>query len=131
MSQENVECAHRAYEAFNRRDLDALLALMDPEVRFTTRFVERSDPYDSHDGVRAWWEDLLRVFPDFTVEVVQVRDAGDLTVNAVRVRDHGLGSETPFAESIWQVGEWRAGKAISWHSYGSEAEALEAARLRE
>jgi hypothetical protein len=48
MSQENVECAHRAYEAFNRRDLDALLALMDPEVRFTTRFVERSDPYDGH-----------------------------------------------------------------------------------
>jgi ketosteroid isomerase-like protein len=32
-----------AYEAFNRRDLAALLALMDPEVRFTTRFVERSD----------------------------------------------------------------------------------------
>ena len=57
MSQENVEYAHRAYEAFNRRDLDALLALMDPEVRFTTCFVDRSDPYDSHDGVRAWWED--------------------------------------------------------------------------
>jgi ketosteroid isomerase-like protein len=108
--------------------LDALLALMDPAVRFT-RFVERSDPYDGPDGVRAWWEDLLRVFPDFTVEVVQVRDAGELTVNAVRVRGHGLGSETPFAETIWQVGELRAGKAISWHSYGSEAEALEAGGL--
>jgi len=31
MSQENVELASRAYEAFNRRDLDALLALVDPE----------------------------------------------------------------------------------------------------
>jgi ketosteroid isomerase-like protein len=73
MSQENAECARRAYEAFNRRDLDALLALMDPEVRFTTRFVERSDPYNGHDGVRAWWEDLLRVFPDFSAEIVEVR----------------------------------------------------------
>jgi hypothetical protein len=52
--------------------LGCVLALMDPEVRFT-RFVERSDPYDGPDAVRAWWEDLLRVFPDFTVEVVQVR----------------------------------------------------------
>jgi ketosteroid isomerase-like protein len=131
MSQENVECAHRAYEAFNGRDLDALLALMDPEVSFTTRFVERSEPYHGHDGVRAWWEDLLRVFPDFAVEVVEVRDVRDLTINAVRVRGHGLGSETPFEESVWQVGEWRAGKAISWHSFGSEAEALEAAGLSE
>jgi ketosteroid isomerase-like protein len=131
MSEENVGCAHRAYEAFNRRDLDALLALMDPEVNLTTRFVERIDSYHGHDGVRAWWEDLLRVFPDFTVEIVEVRDVGELTVNAVRVRGHGLGSETPFEESVWQVGGWRAGKAISWHSYGSEAEALEAAGLEE
>jgi ketosteroid isomerase-like protein len=129
MSQENVELASRAYDAFNRRDLDALLALVDPEVNFTTRFVERSDPYHGHDGVRAWWDDLLRVFPDFTVEVVELRAVKELTVNAVRVRGHGLGSETPFEESVWQVGEWRAGKAISWHSYPSEAEALEAAGL--
>ena len=29
MSQENVELAYRAYDAFNRRDWDALLTLMD------------------------------------------------------------------------------------------------------
>ena len=52
MSQENVELASRAYEAFNRRDLDALLALVDPEVNFTTRFVERSDPYHGPGSAR-------------------------------------------------------------------------------
>jgi hypothetical protein len=35
MSQENVELSHRANDAFNRRDLDAFLALMDPGVEFT------------------------------------------------------------------------------------------------
>jgi hypothetical protein len=104
---------------------------VDPEAEFTTRFVERSEPYCGHDGVRMWWDDLLRVFPDFHVAVVEVRDAGDVTVNALRVRGHGLGSETPFEETVWQVGEWRAGKAVSWHSYGSEVEALEAAGLEE
>ena len=131
MSHEDIERALRAYDAFNRRDLDAFLALVDPEVEFTTRLVERSDSYHGHDGVRTWWDDLLRVFPDCSVEVVEVRDSEDLTINAVRVRGHGLGSEAPFDESIWQVGEWRAGKALSWHSYGSEAEALQAAGLRE
>ncbi len=131
MTQENVQAAQRAYEAFNRRDLDAFVALMDPEVDFTTRFTDRSGPYEGHDGVREWWEDLLRVFPDFKVEVVEVRDLGDLTLNALRVRGHGMGSDTPFEETIWQVGKWRNGRSVSWHSYGSESEALEPARAME
>jgi ketosteroid isomerase-like protein len=32
MSQENVELVYRAHEAFNRRDLDAFVALIDPEA---------------------------------------------------------------------------------------------------
>ena len=32
MSQENVELTYQAYDAFNRRDLDAVLALMDADV---------------------------------------------------------------------------------------------------
>ena len=33
MSQENVELSHRAYDAVNRRDLGALLRLMDADVK--------------------------------------------------------------------------------------------------
>jgi ketosteroid isomerase-like protein len=35
MSEENVDLARRAYEAFNRRDLEAFLALLDDEVGST------------------------------------------------------------------------------------------------
>jgi ketosteroid isomerase-like protein len=51
MSQENLELLHRAYDAFNRRDLDALLALCDPDVEFIsyTMQVEGGDPYRGHD----------------------------------------------------------------------------------
>src|SRR5205823_9476702 len=35
MSQENVELLHQALDTFNRRDLDAYLALHDPGVEFT------------------------------------------------------------------------------------------------
>jgi ketosteroid isomerase-like protein len=92
MSQENVERLHRGYDDFNRRDLDAFLALMDPEVELTTRFmeVEGTPYYRGHDGVREWWRTLLGVFPDFSIETIDVRDLGDSLIVAVRVRGHGV-----------------------------------------
>jgi SnoaL-like domain len=66
MSEENLERARRAFDAFNRRDLDAFLALTDTDVEFATRYMElEGDPhYRGHGGVREWWRDLLAIFPD-------------------------------------------------------------------
>jgi ketosteroid isomerase-like protein len=133
MSQENVELAHRVHDAFNRRDLDAFLALMDPEVELTTRFMElEGDPYyRGHDGVRDWWRTLLGIFPDFSTEVLEVRDLGDSLIVAVRVRGHGAEGGTPFEQVLWQACKVRHGKTTWWRNFASEAEALEAAGLRE
>jgi len=132
MSQENVERVHRAYEAFNRRDLDAFLGFMDPEVELMTRFMElEGDPYyRGHDVVREWWRALLAVFPDFNSEVLKVRDLGDSLIVAVRVRGHGVEGGAPFEQAVWQAVKLRDGKATWWRNFGSEAEALEAAGLR-
>ena len=133
MSHENVERVHRVYDAFNRRDLDDFLAFMDPDVELTTRFMElEGDPfYRGHDGVREWWRTLLGVFPDFSAEVLEVRDLGDKVIAPLRIRGHGLESGVPFEEMLWQVGEWHGGKVTWWRNCGSEAEALEAAGLSE
>jgi ketosteroid isomerase-like protein len=37
MSQENVELTYRTFDALNRRDLDAYLALTDEDVEFVPR----------------------------------------------------------------------------------------------
>ena len=134
MSEENVELAHRAHDAFNRRDLDGFLALMDAEVELTTRFMELEGDrsYRGHDGVREWWRSLLGIFPDFSSEVLEVRDlGGDSVIVAVRVCGHGGEGGTPFEEVLWQACQVRQGKATWWRNFGSEAEALEAAGLRE
>jgi ketosteroid isomerase-like protein len=133
MSQENVEVLYRAYDAFNRRDLDAFLALMEPEVELTTRIIElEGDPYyRGHDGVREWWRTLLGIFPDFSGEVLEVRDLGDSLIVSVRVRGHGVEGGAPFEEAVWQAVKVRDGKATWWRNFGSEAEALEAAGLEE
>lgn len=131
MSRENVELHHRGLEAFNRRDLDAFVALTHADVRTVTFLAAIEGDFRGHDGVRRWLTTLIGAFPDFALEVVEMRDLGDVTVARLRNRGHGTDSDTPFEMTVWHVVEWRDGKAVSWGSYMTEAEALEAAELRE
>ena len=91
----------------------------------------RAASLHGHDGIRRWWKDLFDVFPDFSVEVVEVRDLGDLTLAALRARGHGAGSDTPTEETVWHVARWRHGKCVWWRTFDTRAEALEAAGLSE
>ena len=74
---------------------------------------------------------MLSVAPDFSTEVEDGRDLGDVTVVRVRVRGHGVASGASMEGTIWQVGEWRQEKCVRWQTCASEAEALEAAGLSE
>jgi ketosteroid isomerase-like protein len=131
MSEENVDRALRAYDAFNRRDLDAFLELTHEEVEVETRLAAMEGGYHGHEGTRRWWSDLLDVLPDYTVEVEEVRDLGDVTVAHLRARGHGDASATPVVETVWQLVRWRDGKCVWWRNFSTEAEALEAAGLSE
>ena len=131
MSQENVELVHRLIEALNRRDLDAALALMDDDVEVASRIVVIEGGLRGHDGVRHWWQNWLDTWPDYKVEIVEVRDGGDVTVAAFRSLGHGAGSELPFQETVWQLCRWRAGKCVAWRIFTNRDEALEAAGLSE
>jgi ketosteroid isomerase-like protein len=128
MSRENAELMRQVFDAFNRRDLDSVVALMDEGVEAYSRLsaIEGEGAYHGHEGMRLWWESLLGVFPDFAVEVVETRDFGDATLGVLRNRGHGEGSDTPVEEDLWLVAWWRQGKCTRWTAYVTEAEALEA-----
>jgi ketosteroid isomerase-like protein len=132
MSRENVELATRGFEAFNRRDLDAFLALCDSEVEVYSRLAElEGGPYRGHDGVRGWWDNIRALAPDIRSEIDDVEDVGDLTVVRLRARGHGVGSNAPIEQTQWLVTKWRDKKAVWVRIFLSEAEALEAAGLSE
>jgi SnoaL-like domain len=132
MSQENVKLHERAFEAFNRRDLDAFLELADRDIEIAPLNLElEGGAYQGHPGVRSFWDEYLSIFPDFSVDFDELRALGHVTLVRVRLRGHGNASDVPFEEPIWQVAEWRRTKCVWWHSFRSEAEALEAARLRD
>jgi ketosteroid isomerase-like protein len=133
MSQENVDGVYRAIDAFNRRDLDAFLAVMDPGVEFTPYevMVQGGVPYRGHEGIRRWWDESFAVLPDLNAEIREVRDLGDVVFVAGLLRAHGAGSGAPIERQMWLAIEWRDGREVWWASFESEAEALEAAGLRE
>jgi ketosteroid isomerase-like protein len=133
MSQENVELVYRTADALNRHDIDAVLALCDPEVEFIPRLVEvdGGGSYRGHDGVRSWWENLFGVWPDFKSEVDEVRDLGDVTVARVRMSGQGIASEATTDQTSWVVTEWRDSKTIWMRVFQNETEAFDAAGLSE
>ena len=127
VGEENVERSYAAYDAFNRRDWPSALAIHAADVEVTPLAAAVGSSYQGADGLRRYWNDLLTNFPDFTTEVLEVRDLGELTLCAVRFRGHGAGSAAPFEQVVWQLAQWSDGGIAWWRSYVSEAEALSAA----
>jgi ketosteroid isomerase-like protein len=131
MSQENVELALRTFDAVSRRDLNALLALMDDDVEVVTRIAAMEGGLRGRAGIRRWWENMFAAFPDFEFEVVDVRDLGDVTLASLRSLGHGAGSDVPFEDLLWHASQWRRGKCVWWRAFETETDALEAVGLRE
>ena len=131
MSQENVKLAGEAYDAFNRRELDSLLGLMDPDVDLVPQLAAVEGEYHGHDGIRRWWQALLDAWPDYKAEVVELRDLGPATIAKVRIGGHAADSGIPVTETSWHVWRWRRKRAIWFAVFPTEADALEAAGLWE
>ena len=126
MPQENVELHRRAIEAFNQRDLDSFLALMDPNVEFTPyeRVMEEVGPYRGHADIRFWWPNAFEAFPDAAVLLDTVQEFGKITIASGRLRGTGAVSGAPFDRQWCGAAKWRDEKMVWWYAYGSEDEAL-------
>jgi hypothetical protein len=133
MSQGNVELTQLAHAAFNRRDLDAYLALHHLQVEFVPYevSVQGGDPHRGHAGVRSWWHESLAVLPDLRSELHEVQDFGEKVFVRGRLHGHGAGSGASFERVLWQAVEWREKKVVWWQAFASEADAREAVGLSE
>jgi hypothetical protein len=131
MSQENIDSYRAMADAFNRRDWDAFVALADDEIEVESRLVVMDGAFRGHEGLRRWWDAFVGTFPDYTVEIGELRDLGeDLMLAHVRGWGHGAGSATPLVDPFWQPFEWRDGKCVWWRNCATEEEALEAIEAR-
>ena len=136
MSQENVEIARRCFGAWNRDDLDAFLAEIDPEAVWHTAIegtVEGEDTvYRGHDGMRQVWKNYRgEVFGRMEASETELIDLGDAVLRLGRLRVTGQASGVEMESEFAQHVVMRDGLIVSSRDYLSHAEALEAAGLSE
>jgi hypothetical protein len=132
MSEENVHRTLAMAHAFNQRDWEAFVALTHEGIQVESRLVAMEGAYTGHEGLRRWWDNFLGVFPDYEIEVEELRDlAADVTLAHIRGWGHGAESTTPLIDPFWMPQRWRDGKCVWWRNCTTESEALEAAGVSE
>ena len=78
-------------------------------------------------GSRHYWGTWV----DYSVEAEEIIDGGPSVFVLLRERGRGKGSGVPVDRRQYQVWTVRRGCIVRWESFGSRAEALEAAGLSE
>lgn len=134
-SRENVDVLKRGMECFERRDVDAAMELLDPEVgwhpAFTALLGGETTVFRGHDGAREAIRQFWEVFSETHFEVSEIRDLGDqaLAIGTMHARGAENGAEI---ESSWAwLVRSKKGKATSIWVFTDPAEAIEAAGASE
>jgi ketosteroid isomerase-like protein len=133
MSQENVEVVRRSFDSFNRRDLAAALGSFDPDAEWVPYLAAlEEDVYMGRDEIGAMWGEVLRDFPDFRIELIDViADQGNSIVAKVEFSGMGKASGADVRTTVFQAISFRDGRAIRVQGCRTGREALEAVGLQD
>ena len=133
MSPNAVEVVRRAYEAFNRGDLDGVVEYGAPDFEYvaTGAIPGAAGTYRGTEEYRRfldwWWGEFDE--PEF--EVQELIDAGDQVFASTTMRGYGKQSGAETSWGSWQVWTVRDGTVLRGQAFPSRDQALEAAGLRE
>lgn len=127
MSESNVDLVRRMFDAFARRDLDAMVATMTEDIEFlpvTANITTGGVPYRGHDGIEQYLVDVAGVWPELRIFPGDMREKDDAVVALGRViaRGGGMILDRPTG---W-VFAIRDGRIARGRVYGSHEEALAA-----
>ncbi len=132
MSQENVEIALAAVDAWNRGDREAWLVLWDEEAEFyPLRAQLEGESYSGHDGLTRFLAEMTQDFEEVRFEIEETRDAGEQVVGVGRFRARGRASGVDLNVPLGVLTRIQRGKIVYTRLFSEPADALEAAGLSE
>jgi ketosteroid isomerase-like protein len=127
----NVEILRRAYEGFNRGELEEAAVVIAPDCEYVTTGIVPGSA-----GVHRGPEGYVRFvrwiqdeFDDAQVEAHELIDAGEYVVAALTISGSGKQSGAPASWDVWQVWRFRDGLAVHGQAFTSREDAFEAAEL--
>jgi len=133
MSQRNIAVVRRINEAFNSGDIEAILALIDPDFQTSVppQFSPEPDTYRGHDGMRRYFDSFHDAMSEIRFHQERLREAGTAVIVELRLtargRTTGIAVEQHLAQ-VWTVSD---GRAVEVRNYSTWAEALESMGVAE
>lgn len=126
----NTDLLLAGYEAWNRGDRDAWIALLDPDIEIRTSgvFPDLAPDYRGHERAAKFWSQMLEPWEEFHIEVERIEEESDIVAAGIRFRargsDSGVEVDMRFGNGI----RIRDGLAIELLNRRTFEEAFEALR---
>ena len=119
---------YRAYEAWSRRDIDALLELVHPDA--VARPILGANigvsVYHGRDGLRDWFEDLHQEWEAFETRVVRIDEFGDRALLTIDVHARGRASGVVIEGELYHLVELRDGMIMRLEAFRDRDAAIAA-----
>jgi ketosteroid isomerase-like protein len=132
-SDDSVEVVRRAWEAWERGDMQAVFDFYDPAVEWDMSESQVPDMgvYQGHEGVRKFFREWMAPFHDYYAHAEEFKLGSEGVL--VRMRQGGRGKHSGVdveMPPLWQLYRLRAGRAVRVEIYRDEDRALQAAGAR-
>jgi ketosteroid isomerase-like protein len=121
----------RLYRAFERRDIDAIREMSDPEmvVYLRSETPEGAAMLRGPEGVSELWNTLDATFEGYRAEVLEITPGTDRAVVHCRQSGGIAGGDARAEGDIFHAWWFRDGRVIEMRHYSTHAEALAAAGI--
>jgi ketosteroid isomerase-like protein len=132
MSRQNVELVRRLHEAFNRRDAETFLELLDPDVEWVPMMARLEGAvYRGRAEVERWMAGLDHDWLELRTEPQEFRDLGNvvLILGSWHARARYSGLVLDSEPGAW-VAHVRDGKVVRQETFTDRAQAFVAAGLQ-
>jgi ketosteroid isomerase-like protein len=130
MSLENVEIVRVGIAAFNRRDTEALMAVLHPDIEWVSGMPGTSS-YRGREGVRKMLREVETAWKDMHLAPMELLDHGEAVIANCKVTAEGRSSGVRVEGNQVGVIDFSDGLFARVRIFMSRNEALEGARLRE
>jgi len=130
---ENVEMVRRAFDAYNRGDLDAAVSDIASDCEYTPSgaLPEVRGVYRGPEGFKEFIAWIRDEFEDARLDFNDVTDAGDRVIVSLTIRGRGRQSGAAVSWHVWHVWTIRHARFVHGQAFTGKTEALEAAGVRE
>jgi ketosteroid isomerase-like protein len=126
MTQENIDLVKEGFAAYNRGDLDAVMATCDPSVEFKTLLL---GTHTGRDAIRVLYEENQQTLAGYRLDPEEIVDVGpDQVLAVVRLGGAGPFSNIALRDPMAFLITIKDGHVLRQQTFRNKEEALVAAR---